>query len=425
MQNYVFLIDQNKQPLNPVSPKRARKLLAQNKAAVFRRYPFTLIIKKVIDCPITRPLTIKLDPGSITTGIALLDEDKVIWVAELSHRGQQIKDDLESRARLRRGRRNRQTRYRQPRFNNRKRADGWLAPSLLHRVQTITTWVKKLMRYAPIDNCVMELVRFDTQRMQNGEISGIEYQQGELAGYEIREYLLEKWGRKCVYCNAVDTRLQVEHIVPHSKNGSNRISNLTLACAPCNQKKSNQDIRDFLVDKPALLSQIQKIAKQPLKDAAAVNSTRWKLYRTLKDILPIRTGTGGQTKWNRARFNLPKRHYIDAAATGNMDRLIFLTHQPLEIKATGWGNRQMCGTNKYGFPVRHRSNIKIHKGFQTGDIIKAVVNKGKKIGTYTGRVLVRKSGSFDIKTSHGRVAGISYKYCIHLHSQDGYQYSFS
>jgi len=316
MQNYVFIIDQNKQPLNPIPPARARKLLTQSQAAVFRRYPFTLILKKVIDNPTIQPLTIKLDPGSKTTGIAILDSDKVIWVAELSHRGQQIKLDLESRRALRRGRRNRKTRYRQPRFNNRKRTEGWLAPSLLHRVQTIETWVKKIMRYSPVTNCVMELVKFDTQRMQNAEIKGVQYQQGELVGYEVREYLLEKWGRKCVDCNASNPPLQIEHIVPQSKNGSNRISNLTLACAPCNQKKSNQNIRDFLVNKPSLLSLILKVAKLPLKDAASVNSTRWKLYRTLKDILPTLTGTGGQTKWNRARFNLPKKHYIDAAATG-------------------------------------------------------------------------------------------------------------
>ena len=319
MPNYVFVIDKNKQPLNPVSPKRARKLLAQSKAAIFRRYPFTLILKKVIDNRIIRPLTIKLDPGSKTTGVAILDSNKVIWVAELSHRGQQIKLDLESRRILRRGRRNRKTRYRQPRFNNRKRIQGWLAPSLLHRVQTIETWVKRLMGYAPISDCVMELVRFDTQKMQNAEITGVQYQQGELAGYEVREYLLEKWGRKCVYCNDTNTPLQIEHIIPRSKNGTNRISNLTLACASCNQKKSNRNIRDFLADKPSLLALILKGAKLPLKDAAAVNSTRWKLYRTLKDILPITTGTGGQTKWNRARFNLPKKHYIDAAATGIVD----------------------------------------------------------------------------------------------------------
>ena len=424
MQNYVFIIDTNKQPLNPVPPARARELLSKGKASVYRRFPFTIILKQAIDKPTLKQLTIKLDPGSIQTGIALLDNDKVVWVAELEHRGKQIKNDLESRRSLRRSRRSRKTRYRQPRFLNRKREEGWLAPSLLHRVRVIETWVKRFMRYAPIENCVMELVKFDTPRIQNPEISGIEYQQGELAGYEVREYLLEKWGRKCAYCDATEVPLQVEHIIPKSKNGSNRISNLTLACQPCNQKKSNQDIQDFLADKPSLLSRILKQAKQPLTDSAAVNSTRWRLYQTLKRILPTTTGTGGQTKWNRLRLNLPKRHYIDAAATGVVDTLVFLTDQPLIIKATGWGNRQMCGTNKCGFPIRHRSNQKIHKGFQTGDIVKTIVTKGKKIGTYTGRVLVRASGSFDISTASGRVAGISYKYCSHIHKKDGYQYSY-
>ncbi len=83
----------------------------------------------------------------------------------------------------------------------------------------------------------------------------------------------------------------------------------------------------------------------------------------------------------------------------------------------------MCGTNKYGFPIRHRYNQKIYKGFQTGDIVKAIVTKGKKVGTYTGRVLVRASGSFDISTVSGRVTGISHKYCFQIHRKDGYQYS--
>lgn len=192
MQNYVFVIDQNKQPLNPIPPARARELLTKQKAAVYRVYPFSVILKHAIDNPNPKPLTIKLDPGSRFTGIAILDQDKVIWAAELEHRGWQIKNSLESRRSLRRSRRNRKTRYRQPRFNNRKRKEGWLAPSLMHRVLTIETWVKRLCRYTPIAQIAMELVKFDTQKMQNPEVDGVEYQQGELAGYEVREYLLEK-----------------------------------------------------------------------------------------------------------------------------------------------------------------------------------------------------------------------------------------
>jgi hypothetical protein len=93
----------------------------------------------------------------------------------------------------------------------------------MHRVLTIETWVERLCRYAPIAQIAMELVKLGTQKMQNLEISGVEYQQGELAGYEVREYLLEKSGRKCAYCDKEGVPLQVEHIHPRAKGGSNRV----------------------------------------------------------------------------------------------------------------------------------------------------------------------------------------------------------
>ena len=425
MSNFVFVLNTNKQPLEPCSPTIAKKLLRAGKAAVFRRYPFTIILKKVVKLKEIKSCHLKLDPGSKTTGMAILQENKLIWAAELTHRGQQIKDDLKSRSSLRRGRRNRKTRYRQPRFLNRTRVKGWLAPSLKHRVLTTMTWVNRLIKYCPIDSIATELVRFDTQKLDNLEISGTEYQQGTLHQYEVREYLLEKFDRTCAYCGAKDTPLEVEHIKPKSKGGSNRVSNLAIACIPCNQAKSNLDVREFLADSPLILKRVLAQTKAPLKDAAVVNSTRWKLFNSLKETrLPVTTGTGGQTKFNRTQQGLKKAHWLDAACVGKAPKLKVLTTVPLLIKCSGHGNRQMCGTNKYGFPTRHRTNQKIHKGFQTGDIIKAVVTKGKKIGTYIGRVLCRASGSFDISTHAGRVAGISYKYCFHIHKKDGYQYSF-
>lgn len=217
---------------------------------------------------------------------------------------------------------------------------------------------------------------------------------------------------------------EVEHIQPKSKGGPDRVSNLTIACRPCNQEKGNQDIRDFLSGKPDLLSHILKQSKSPLKDAAVVNSTRWALFNALKETgLPVSTGTGGQTKFNRTRLSLPKSHWVDAACVGQVETLEVLTKQPLLITAKGHGTRQMCGTNKYGFPTRHRSRTQIHKGFQTGDIVKAVVTNGKKVGTHVGRVLCRASGSFDITTKSGRVTGISHKYCQPIHRKDGYSYA--
>ena len=140
-QSQVFLIDDNKQPINPITPKQARNLLDKGKAAVFRQFPFTLILKRAIDNPTIYPLTLKIDPGARFTGIALLTGNTVIWVAQIELRGQKIKDSLEHRSQMRRGRRSRKTRYRAARFDNRKRLKGWLPPSLMHRVQTVETWV--------------------------------------------------------------------------------------------------------------------------------------------------------------------------------------------------------------------------------------------------------------------------------------------
>ena len=422
MSNYVFVIDTDKNPCDPVHPAQARLLLNQNKAAVFRRYPFTIILKETPYANPT-PLTVKIDPGSKTTGLAILRGENVIWGAELSHRGQQIKASLDSRRAIRRSRRHRKTRYRPARFLNRKKPKGWLAPSLQHRVDTTLTWVNKLIRYAPIVGIAQELVRFDLQKMETPEISGIEYQQGELQGYEVREYLLEKWNRQCAYCGGRDIPLQVEHIQPKAKGGTNRISNLCLACEPCNIRKGVYDIKDFLSGQPDLLSRILKQAKSPLRDATAVNSTRWVLFNALKGTgNPVVARSGGQTKFNRTRLGFPKTHWLDAACVGRVNSLKLLTSKPLLISAKGHGTRQMCRSDQYGFPSRYVPRHKFVKGFQTGDIVKAIVTRGKKAGEYLGRVAVRSQGSFNITTNQGLIQGISHKYCKHIHKKDGYSY---
>jgi len=223
------------------------------------------------------------------------------------------------------------TRYRQARFDNRRRPDGWLPPSLQSRVENIWTWACRLNRACPIASISQELVKFDMQLMQNAEIRGVEYQQGELAGYEVREYLPEKWARKCAYCNAKGLPLQVEHINPKLRGGSNRVSNLTLACHDCNQEKGTRTAAEFG------FPEIQKLAKAPLKDAAAVNITRWALYHRLETTgLPLEVGTGGRTKFNRTTQGYAKTHWLDATCVGESGEKVYITASdaPLLIKAT-------------------------------------------------------------------------------------------
>jgi 5-methylcytosine-specific restriction endonuclease McrA len=192
-------------------------LLRKGKAAVYRREPFTIILKYEIEEPVP-PVELRIDPGSRTTGIVVVGKckkgDQVVWACELEHRGLAVRDALTSRRAIRRGRRNRHTRYRQPRFDNRSRSAGWLPPSLMSRVNNVVTWAGKLNRIVPVASIAVETVRFDTQALQNPEISGVEYQRGTLFGYEVREYLLQKWGRKCAYCGAENVQLEIEHIIP-------------------------------------------------------------------------------------------------------------------------------------------------------------------------------------------------------------------
>ncbi len=425
----VFVVDTSKRPLDPVHPGKARLLLNQGKAAVLKRYPFTIILKVAIADPVVANLRIKIDPGSKTTGIALVNDQsgEVIFAAELNHRGQQIKADLDDRRGVRRGRRNRHTRYRAPRFANRRhKKKCWLPPSLQSRISNILTWVARFMRVCSITNISMELVKFDMQLMENAEISGVEYQQGTLAGYEVREYLLEKWGRKCTYCGKENTPLQIEHMVPRAKDGTNRISNLCLACEKCNIAKGTKDIKDFLVAKPDLLKKILAQAKAPLKDAAAVNSTRWELFHRLEVLeLPIECGSGGLTKYNRTMQELPKTHWVDAVCVGKStpEALQVTGVRPLTIRAYGHGCRQMCLMSRYGFPRTDPKAKHFKHGFKTGDIVKAIVpSQLKNAGTHVGRISAR-AGSFDIATKTGKVTQIGKKYCQKLQRADGYGYS--
>ena len=423
----VFVIDSEKSPLDPIHPAQARQLLRNKKAAVFRRFPFTLILNEARPESPVSPLRLKIDPGAKYTGMALVNDStgEVVFAAELKHRGFAIRDALTSRRQLRRSRRNRKTRCRKPRFLNRTRPEGWLAPSLQSRVENIKTWVERLRKFAPIEAISQELVSFVMQLMRNPNIQGKEYQQGTLAGYETREYLLEKWNRQCAYCGIKDVPLQIEHIHPRAKGGSNSITNLTLSCCKCNTKKGTKDIKEFLRKDLSRLEKILKQAKRPLADATAVNTTKFALLNALKATgLPVEVGSGGLTKFNRSQQNLEKQHWIDAACVGKSTPILNIKGvKAFLITANGHGTRQSCRTNKYGFPSRYVPRFKFVKGFQTGDIVKAIVTTGKKVGEYVGRVAVRTTGSFNISTKNGLVQGISHKYCTPIHKKDGYSYA--
>jgi hypothetical protein len=211
------------------------------------------------------------------------------------------------------------------------------------------------------------------------------------------------------------------------KNGSNRVSNLTIACRSCNREKNNQPIEEFLKKSPDLLEKILKGAKAPLKDAAAVNASRYAIGSALKSFgLETSFWSGGRTKFNRCQQNYAKDHWVDAACVGVSGQRVFIhpSHKPLLIKAESRRSRQKCLPDKYGFPRTAPKAAKRVFGFQTGDLVEANVTKGKKTGRYVGRVAVRSTGNFNIK-NRDKVThqGINHKCCRIIQRTDGYSYA--
>ncbi|MDT0545220.1 MULTISPECIES: RNA-guided endonuclease IscB [Streptomyces] len=425
---FVFVLDKHGQPLQPCTPARARKLLKKGRAVVHRHTPFAIRLKdRTLAESEVDGVELGIDPGSKHTGIATFTaragERRGRYAVQLDHRGAVIRKRMGQRAAYRRRRRTSNLRYRAPRFNNRPRPDGWLAPSLQHRVTTTVSWVRRLSRWAPVRAVHVERVAFDTHAISAGRpLEGAEYQHGTLHGTEAREYLLAKFGRTCVYCGITKVPLNIDHVHPRSRGGSDRISNLVTACIPCNETKSNRPVEEFVRD-TTKLAKILGQAKAPLRDAAAVQSTRWALWRALDQMLPTHIASGGRTKWNRTRCGLPKSHTLDALNVGKLDTVTETITTILVAGCSGRGRHQRTSPDRHGFPRRTSPRIKTVHGYATGDLVTASVPTGKYTGTHTGRVMVRTTGKFDIRTPHGLAAGIRHTNIRLLQRGDGYAYA--
>jgi 5-methylcytosine-specific restriction endonuclease McrA len=422
----VFVLDQHHQPLMPCSEKRACLLLARGRAVVHRRTPFMIRLKdRRREESQVQPVVLKLDPGSQMTGIALVrvqetpagDVHHALHLANLAHRGEAIHLALLKRRGYRRRRRSAKLRYRAPRFLNRRRPAGWLPPSLLSRVGNVLTWARRYQRWVPLTRIEVERVHFDSQALQNPEVSGVEYQRGTLFGWELRAYLLVKFGYRCAYCGRTNTAFELDYIWLRSRGGSDRASNLVLSCHDCNQQKGSLTAREF--GHP----EVEIQACQPLKDAAAVNATRLRLVEDLRALgLSIGTWSGGRTRWNRERFGLEKDHRSDALAIGELAGVALPRLRVLEIGAQGRGSYQRTNVNASGFPRGYLTRQKRVRGFATGDLVRATVPPPlKTAGIHVGRVAVRASGSFRV----GKVDGINAKYLVLLQRQDGYTYGLA
>ncbi|MFX1466353.1 MAG: RNA-guided endonuclease IscB [Promethearchaeota archaeon] len=329
----VYVVNMREQPLMPTTSRRARWLLKKGKATVKERCPFTIQLRYATG-ENTQPIKLGVDIGFKNIGFSA-KTDKLELISGTLTLRQDVSKKIEEKRRYRRNRRGRLG-YRPPRFNNRKRPEGWLAPSTQHRFDSHIRIVHTLETLLPLTFKKVEVANFDAHKMQQPEITGVEYQQGTLKGYEVREYLLDKWNRKCAYCSKTDVPLQVEHIIPKSKGGTDRVSNLTLACKTCNVKKGNQTAEEFGYP------HIQQQAKQPLKATACLNNIRWRIV----EQLGAEHTYGYITKYQRTKLGLEKSHVNDAfVIAGGTDQERCRPYQVIQVRR----NNRAIQTNRKGF----------------------------------------------------------------------------
>ena len=438
-QGRVLVVGQDRKPCMPCNPARARKLLKAGKAKILRYFPF--VIQLNYSPTGVQEVDIKVDQGTRTTGISLniLTQRgwRTVWAMHLIHHPDEIKASLLKRKAQRRGRRSRNTRYRQPRFNNRKRKEGWFAPSLMTNVINIRTWVKRLTKYTPVTKITVEDVKFDTQLLEDPTISGKQYQYGTLYRTELREHTLWKYNYTCSYCGIKNIPLTDDHIVPRvprlpgRKPGSDRPENQTAACRPCNEKKSNYTVEEFAEllglkggAKAFPLLNNQTREEKNLQAAGFINSLRFKIIKEIEKETKIKVdlGSGGKTKFNREKQQYPKIHWVDASCIGINGEKVFLNPnmQVYEVWACSRNARRMRQPDSFGFPKGKTKESSSFHGIRTGDIGKAVVTKGKNKGTWIGRIAIRNTGTFKV----GKKDGINYKKIKIIQKKDGYSYNF-
>ena len=300
----VYVISSSGQPLMPTeNHAKVRVLLKNKKAKVIKRCPFT--IQLLYDSTnYTQKINLGVDAGSKHIGLSATTKDKVLFESDVELRND-IVDLLSTRRQNRRTRRNHKTRYRKPRFNNRKRKDGWLAPSVQNKVDSHLTIIRKVHKILPVSKIVAEVASFDIQKIKDPDISGTEYQQGKQLGFwNIREYVLFRDGHVCQCCKgkSKDKILNVHHIESR-KTGGDAPNNLITLCETCHTGHHKGTVK--------LPKTIHR--GMSFRDAAFMGILRWSMYNKLKEIYPDVSLTYGYiTKNTRIENCLPKDHYIDA-----------------------------------------------------------------------------------------------------------------
>ena len=391
----VYVLSASGKPLMPTEDHRqVRLLLKQGKAVVVKRTPFTIqLVNKVHNYK--QPIDLGVDAGSKHIGISATTEQKVLYEADVELRND-IVDLISTRRESRRTRRNRKTRYRAPRFDNRRRPEGWIAPSVKQKVDTHLQVIANVHKILPITKVIIETASFDVQKIKNPDIHNEQYQQGEQSGFwNIREYVLFRDGHTCQCCKgkSKDPVLNVHHIESRTIGG-NAPNNLITLCETC-----HTGYHKGLVKLPKTIKRGMKF-----NDATFMGIMRWSVYNQLKEIYDsVELTYGYKTKNTRIENGLSKDHFIDARCISgnpkaNSDGVVYYQ------KKVRCHNRQIhkFKINKGGIQKNNQAPYLV-KGFRLFD---KVLYQNEEC-FITGR---RTSGYFMLKKLDGTSIHNSAKY---------------
>ena len=381
----VYVLSKEGKPLMPTKRHgKVRHLLNQGKAKIVKKTPFTIqLLYKTGSY--TQPVSLGVDAGTGHIGMSATTEKEVLFEAEVVLRTD-IVDLLSTRRANRRSRRNRKTRYRKPRFNNRKRKEDWLPPSIQNKVDMHVKAVNLVASILPIQNITVEVAQFDIQKIKNPHIEGEQYQQGDQLGFwNVREYVLFRDKHICQYCKgrSKDRILNVHHIRSRKTHGD-RPGNLITLCKTCHDKLHAENLEHYFnpSDK-GFLSEGQ------------MTVMRWFIYNGIKEIYPDTKLTYGYiTKNTRIKNNLEKSHIIDARCVSK-NPLATPPEKVYILKQVRRTNRQLYKSNTLKGGIRKRNKAPyLVKGFRLFD----KVNYQDQTCFIFGR---RQSGYFDLRLLDG------------------------
>jgi len=375
----------------PTSRARARRLLREGKAKVVQRTPFTIQLT-IATGETVQPVSLGVDAGSKVIGLSATTKKEVLFEAEVQLRND-IVELLSTRRELRRSRRYRKTRYRKPRFDNRRKPEGWLAPSVENKVNAHLKAVDMVCKILPVADITVEAASFDIQKLKNPEISGVEYQQGEQLGFwNVREYVLWRDNHQCQGRKGCKDKILNVHHIETRKTGGNAPNNLITLCKQCHDDYHDGKLK---LDLKRGLS---------FRDAAFMGIMRWAVYNRLRELYPnVRLTYGYITKNTRIANGLEKNHRTDARCiSGNpqarTDDVWYF------FKQVRRQNRQLHKANPIKGGIRKENKAPRYLlGYQLFD---KVLHEGQECFVF-GR---RTSGYFDLRKLDGTKVSASASY---------------